>query len=264
MRALITGATRGLGRAMTAHLASSGWDVVAVGRDGAAVSTLVDELGPLVAPEIADVTDVVRMREIGAAAGDLDLAVANAGALTTPGPLWEVDLDEWWRAFGVNVRGVAATAQAVLPGMVARGSGRLVLMSSGIGNVPGPWDTQYAASKAAVTRIGESLERELSGSGVHCFVVSPGMVRTDMTDWTPDRLRWMPQLADVPDSAWTPVERLLDLVDAIAAGDVDDPAGRFVHATDDHDVLRAAVAASDDRARTLRMHPAFDDDPMHR
>ena len=249
---------------MTAHLVARDSDVVAVGRDADALSALVAELGPRVSPEVADVTDVARLRAITAVHGDLDLAVANAGQLTASGPLWEVDLEVWWRGFDVNVRGVAATAQAVLPSMVARGSGRLVLMSSGIGNVPGPWGTQYAASKAAVTRIGESLERELAGTGVHCFVVSPGMVRTDMTDWPDDLLRWRPDLGELPETAWTPVARLLALIDAIAAGDIDDLAGRFVHATDDLDVLRAGVAASDDRARTLRMHPAYDDDPMHR
>jgi NADP-dependent 3-hydroxy acid dehydrogenase YdfG len=264
VRALVTGATRGIGRAMTVHLAGNGHEVVAVGRDADALAALVDELGGLVTPEVADVTDAARMRDVGAAAGEVDLAVANAGSLAASGPLWEVDLDAWWRGFEVNVRGVAATAHAVLPGMVARGGGRLVLMSSGIGNVPGPWATQYAASKAAVTRIGESLDRELDGTGVRCFVVSPGTVRTDMTVWPDDLLRWLPQLGELPDSAWTPVERILTLLDTIAAGGIDDLAGRFVHATDDLDVLRAGLAASDDRARTLRMHPAYDDDPMHR
>jgi NAD(P)-dependent dehydrogenase (short-subunit alcohol dehydrogenase family) len=249
---------------MSAHLVATGADVVAVGRDGAALSALEAELGPRLTTYVADVTDVARMRQVGQAAGDLDLAIANAGQLTASGPLWEVDLDDWWRGFDVNVRGVAATAQAVLPRMVSRGSGRLVLISSGVGNVPGPWATQYASSKAAVTRIGESLERELDGTGVHCFVVSPGMVRTDMTDWPPDLLRWLPHFGELPDSAWTPVDRLLALVDVIAAGGLDDLAGRFVHATDDLDALRAGVASSDARARTLRMHPAYDDDPMHR
>jgi len=249
---------------MSAHLVATGAEVVAVGRDEAALSALEAELGPALSTYVADVTDGARMRDMGRAAGDLDLAIANAGLLSAPGPLWEVDLDDWWRGVDVNVRGVAATAQAVLPRMVERGSGRLVLVSSGIGNVPGPWATQYAASKAAVTRIGESLERELDGTGVHCFVVSPGTVRTDMTDWSPDLLRWLPQLGRLPDAAWTPVERLLGLLDVIAAGDVDDLAGRFVHATDDLVALRAGVATSDDRARTLRMHPAYEGDPMHR
>ena len=169
-------------------------------------------------PYVADVTDAARMAAVAADADALDLVVANAGALTAPGRFWESDLGEWWRGFEVNTLGVVATARAVLPAMVARGSGRLVLMTSGIGNAPGPWSSQYAASKAAVTRFGESLAAELDGTGVRCFHISPGLVRTDMTDWPAELVRHRPDLADLPDEAWTPVERVLTLLDRIAAG----------------------------------------------
>lgn len=260
MRAVVTGATRGLGRRLSAHLAAGGHEVVAVGRDAGALDALVAEGGPGVTPYAADVTDPARLAEVASAVGAIDLVVANAGALTATGPFWECDLDDWWSGFSVNVLGVAATARAFLPGMVERGSGRLVLMSSGMGNRPGPWSSQYAASKAAVTRWGESVQRELDGTGVRCFVVSPGMVRTDMTDWPEPLMDRLPALRDLPDDAWTPPELLLGLVDAIAAGELDPLAGRFVHATDDRASLLAAVDG-DERARTLRQAPAYPGDP---
>ena len=264
MRALVTGVTRGIGRTMVDHLVASGWEVAAVARRGPELLELADAWGPTVVPFVGNVTDAARMAQVAADADALDLVVANAGALTASGRFWEADLGAWWRGFEVNTLGVVATARAVLPAMVARGSGRLVLMTSGIGNAPGPWSSQYAASKAAVTRFGESLAAELEGTGVRCFHISPGMVRTDMTQWPAELVRHRPELGDLPDEAWTPVERVLTLLDRIADGSLDDLSGRFLHATDDPEQLRAALAAAGPRARTLRLAAAGEGDPLAR
>jgi len=247
MRALVTGVTRGIGRSVVDHLVAGGWEVAAVGRREPELRALAEAWGPNVVPYVADVTDAARMRHVAAEADALDLVVANAGALTASGRFWEVDLGDWWRGFEVNTLGVVATARAVLPAMVARGGGRLVLMTSGIGNAPGPWSSQYAASKAAVTRFGESVAAELEGTGVRCFHISPGMVRTDMTQWPAELVAHRPELGDIPDEAWTPVERVLTLLDRIADGSLDDLSGRFLHATDDPEALRAALLAAGDR-----------------
>ena len=264
MRALVTGVTRGIGRSMVEHLVAGGWEVAAVARREPELRALAEAWGPSVVPYIADVTDAPRMARVAADADALDLVVANAGALTASGRFWEADLGEWWRGFEVNTLGVVATARAVLPAMVARGSGRLVLMTSGIGNSPGPWSSQYSASKAAVTRFGESVAAELDGTGVRCFLISPGMVRTDMTQWPAELVLHRPELGDIPEDAWTPVERVLTLVDRIADGSLDDLSGRFLHATDDPERLRAAVGEAGPRARTLRLAPAWDGDPLAR
>jgi len=264
MRALVTGVTRGIGRSLVGHLVAGGWDVVAVARQGEVVHELAEGWGPQVTPHAADVTDADAVAYVVAASGPLDLVVANAGALAGTGPSWECDPHEWWGGVEVNLRGAYLTAHAVLPDMVARGAGRLVLVTSGIGNGPGPWHSGYAASKAGVTVLGESLELELAGTGVHCFLVSPGMVETDMTRFPESLTRYRPDLADIPPDRFTPVERVLDLVDEIATGRLDALAGRFLHATDDRGMLLAAWDASDERARTLRLAPGYDGDPIAR
>lgn len=262
MRALVTGATRGIGRSLVEHLAAGGAQVVAVGRSADALEALAPSWGPLVVPAVADVTDRAALEAVAAEAGDLDLVVANAGALQGAGAVWESDPDAWWAGVEVNLRGVYLTLRAVLPGMIRRGSGRVVVMASGIGTAPAPWDTSYGASKAAAVSLASSVQLELEGTGVRVFPVSPGMVRTEMTVFPPELTAHRPDLADIPADAFTPVDLLLALVDRIAAGDLDPLAGRFVHARDDLDRLLTAVDPGDGlRARTLRVAPAYDGDP---
>lgn len=260
MRALVTGVTRGLGRLLVDHLVADGWEVVAVARRGDALAELATTWGPAVTAYVADVTDAPRMAAVAAEAGELDLVVVNAGALQATGAFWEADLDEWLAGVEVNLHGAAATLHGVLPGMVARGSGRVVVLGSGIGHRPSPWVTQYSVSKAAVARLVESLQVELDGTGVRCFLVSPGMVRTDMTAWPDSLVERLPHLGALDDDDWTPPEAFCRLVDRIAAGEVDAAAGHFLHATDDPERVVAAVEA-DPTVRTLRQVAAYDGDP---
>jgi NADP-dependent 3-hydroxy acid dehydrogenase YdfG len=264
VRALVTGVTRGIGHALVGHLVERGAVVAAVARNEAALAREAQQWGGAVHPYVADVNDAAAMQAVVDSFGPVDLAVANAGALVGTGPLWEADPDEWWAGVEVNVRGVFHTLRAVLPGMLERGSGRIVLLTSGLGNSPGSYISGYAASKAAVTTLGASVQQELAGTGVGCFLVSPGMVRTDMTRFPESLTRHKPFLADIPEEHFTPVERLLELVDEIAAGELDALAGRFLHATDDRAALLAAVDAADARPRTLRLAPAHEGDPQAR
>jgi NADP-dependent 3-hydroxy acid dehydrogenase YdfG len=261
MRALVTGATRGIGRSLALHLAAGGAHVVAVGRDADALAALAAE-HPGIATAVADVTDAGALDAAVSGAGDLDLVVANAGVLLGAGALWEADEAAWWKGFEVNVRGAALTLRAALPRMIGRGSGRVVVMASGIGTAPSPWDTSYGAGKAAVLQLCSSVQIELEGTGVGVFPISPGMVRTDMTRFPDELTRHVPELADIPDDRFTDVALVLALVDRIASGALDPLAGRFLHARDDHDALLAAIGPDDDgRARTLRVAPAYEGDP---
>ncbi len=242
--ALVTGASRGIGRAIAEDLLARRWRVAALARDRDRLADLVEAAGPdRVLGLVADVTDPAAMRSAGdsltARWGPPDLVVANAGVLRAVGPTWTVDPQVWWSEFEVNVRGVQLTLAATLAGMVARGSGRVVLMSSGMGRGPSPWSSAYGASKAAVTQLASSLAGELAGTGVCAFAISPGMVRTDMTDWPPGLVAHRPELRDQPDSAFLPVSAATELVADLASGRFDALSGQFIHARDDRESLRA-------------------------
>ena len=134
---------------------------------------------------------------------------------------WEFDLDEWWRTFEVNVLGVHVSCRAAIPGMLEHGRGRIVIVGSGASYLPGASETAYTSSKAAVCRYGETLANALRDR-IPVFVISPGLVRTAMTD---------EHFSD--DAPWTPPECAPLLVRALASGEFDALAGRYLHAEHD-------------------------------
>src|SRR6185503_13795622 len=163
----------------------------------------------------------------------IDLLVANAGVARRGGATWEVEPGDWWRTFEVNVLGVHLCCRAVIPEMLDRESGRIVITGSGAAYLPpsGSAHTAYPTSKAAVCRYGETLAAELAGR-IPVFFISPGLVRTEMTSLAPD------------DAPWTPPELAPRLVAALATGRYDDLAGRYLHAEhDDLDDLLSRIDA---------------------
>jgi NADP-dependent 3-hydroxy acid dehydrogenase YdfG len=204
-----------------------------------------------VLPLVADVTDVVAMAEASAALAALwripDLVIANAGVLRAVGRTWEVDTDIWWQELAVNLLGVTNTIHVTVPGMNARGSGRFIAISSGMGSKASPWSSAYGASKAAVTHLVSSLGAELADRGVTAFAISPGMVRTEMTQWPPELLGLMPELAGLPDNAFMAIELVGDLVMDLSSGRFDPLSGRFIHVKDDREALLEQVVAGHDR-----------------
>src|SRR5919204_594130 len=112
--------------------------------------------------------------------GPIQLLVANAGLGNQDGATWEVDPHDWWRVLEVNLLGVHLCCRAVIPGMLERGEGRIVITGSGAAYLPGSSHTAYPASKAGVCRYGETLNNELGGR-IPVFFFSPGLVKTEMT-----------------------------------------------------------------------------------
>jgi NAD(P)-dependent dehydrogenase (short-subunit alcohol dehydrogenase family) len=163
--------------------------------------------------------DVERML---AEAGPIDLLVANAGVALWEDS-WETDPDEWWHVFEVNVLGAYLTCRLALPGMIERGGGRIVITGSGSSYLPGSSSGAYSASKAAVGRFGETLAKAVEGENVKVFVISPGLVKTEMTGNFGD------------DAPWTPPELAPRLVRELASGRFDELSGRYIHA--EHDSL---------------------------
>ena len=177
MRALVTGGGRGIGASIARALAGDGWDVLVAARSRTQVEAVADEIGgQWVEIDVADSDSVERSV---AEAGELDLLVANAGISEghEPRSSWEIDLEEWWHVYEVNVLGVHLCCRAVIPGMLERGRGRIVITGSGSAYLPGGNSTAYPPSKAAVCRYGEMLANELSGR-IPVFFFSPGLVQT--------------------------------------------------------------------------------------
>jgi 3-oxoacyl-[acyl-carrier protein] reductase len=223
MRALVTGGGRGIGAGVARVLARDGWEVVVCARSGAQVQAVATEIGGEWMQ--VDVSDRASVQRMVAEAGEVDLLVANAGVSEghAPRPSWEIDLDEWWQVYEVNVLGVHLCCRAVIPSMLERGRGRIVITGSGAAYLPGGQSTAYAPSKAAAS----------------VFFFSPGLVRTELT------------AGGVPDDApWTPPELAPELVRKLSTGGYDALAGRYLHA--EHDDVDALLERIDEvRERDL-------------
>ncbi|MGI5323074.1 SDR family NAD(P)-dependent oxidoreductase [Actinomadura nitritigenes] len=176
--ALVTGAGGGLGAAVARRLASQGHLVALNDRPDRPVGELAAELDGIAAP--ADVSDPDAVRDmvehVERRTGDhIGILVANA-AYSTLAPFAEHDLDDWWRVVDVNLGGTFACAQAVLPGMVERGGGRMVLVSSEWGVTGRPDATAHSASKAGIIALAKSLGRELAPLGIAVNAIAPSMI----------------------------------------------------------------------------------------
>ncbi|HEY8704991.1 MAG TPA: SDR family oxidoreductase [Gaiellaceae bacterium] len=237
--ALVTGGGRGIGANVARELAEAGMRVAVGARSLDQVEAVAAEIGGL-ALEL-DVTSQTSIEDAVARTeselGPIDLLVANAGISGPSEPL--ADPDEWWRTFEVNVRGVYLCNRAVATGMIERGGGRIVNVASGAAYLPtslgGP--TAYGPSKAAVHRFSELLAEQLRPRNVFVFSISPGLVKTAMTEG---------RFSD--DAPWTPPECAPRLVRALASGELDELAGRYLHAEHDSpDALRSRIGEIRDR-----------------
>jgi 3-oxoacyl-[acyl-carrier protein] reductase len=182
--ALVTGASRGIGRAIATELAAAGADVVVGYRSGKdEAETLAAELGGrAVSADVSSAQDAQRLVE---EAGSLDILVNNAG-LTRDGLLARMSDDDWRVVIETNLSSVFYTCRAVCRPMMKKRSGAIVNVSSIVG-VHGNWgQTNYAASKAGIIGFTKSLAKELGSRNVRANVVAPGYVKTQLTDVLPE------------------------------------------------------------------------------
>ena len=182
--ALVTGASRGIGRAIAEELAAAGASVVLgyrTGKDEA--ESLAAELGGRAVQ--ADVSDADDAARLVAEAGDLDILVNNAG-LTRDGLLARMPDDDWRVVIETNLSSVFYTCRAVCRPMMKKRAGAIVNVSSIVG-VHGNWgQTNYGASKAGIIGFTKSLARELGSRNIRANVVAPGYVKTQLTDVLPE------------------------------------------------------------------------------
>lgn len=180
---LITGAGSGFGRGASLALAARGHHVIATTETADQADALRAE-APQLQVEVVDITtaDVAK-----AGAWDVDVLINNAGAGQT-GPMADVPIDRVRRLFDVNVFGTLAITQAVLPQMVARGSGRVVIVSSIAGVVSGPAFGPYSMTKHALEAMGKAMRAELSGQGIDVTLLNPGPYLTGFNDRMADSM----------------------------------------------------------------------------
>jgi 3-oxoacyl-[acyl-carrier protein] reductase len=182
--ALVTGASRGIGRAIAAELARAGASVVVGYRSGQEeAEALAGELGGRALQ--ADVSDGEEAKRLVEEAGDLDILVNNAG-LTRDGLLARMSDDDWRTVIDTNLASVFYTCRAVVRPMMKKRAGSIVNVSSIVG-VHGNWgQTNYAASKAGIIGFTKSLAKELGSRNVRANVVAPGYVTTRLTEVLPE------------------------------------------------------------------------------
>lgn len=181
-RALVTGASSGIGRSLAERLAAAGYDLVLVARRAELLDELAATLAPRVAVEtvVADLTDREAPARIVEALGarGADVLVNNAGGGWI-GRFDEAPLSRQLEIVDLNVRALVELTHRLLPGMEARRWGRIVQIASVAGYLPGPLASVYYASKAFVVRHSEALRHELAGTGVAVTLVCPGPVATE-------------------------------------------------------------------------------------
>ncbi len=236
--ALVTGGGRGIGLAVARELVAAGAHVVVSARSRAQLEPAARGIDALaVVGDVSREEDVATMvAEAERAFGPIDLLVANAGVAGPEGTTLEVSPHDWWRVFEVNVLGTYLCCRAVLPAMVDRGRGRIVIVGSGAAYLPvrsRGLGGSYAASKAGVGRFAECLAAEVGPRGIAVFLISPGLIQTDMTS---------PSFGE--DAPWTPPELAPRLVRVLASGRADRLAGRYLHA--EHDDIEQLILQADE------------------
>lgn len=262
--AVVTGGSRGIGRAIALALAAEGASVAVVARSEeqlAETTMLIREMGGEAIAIVGDVSDrqaVVQMAEqVVQQLGPVDILVNNAGRHYALGPLWLVDPDEWLKDVEGNLFSTFLCMHAIMPGMIERRQGRIINISSGAGNLPRPHSTAYTSSKAAVTRLTESAAISARPYDISIFAIHPGSVRTAMADYlvnSEEANKWVPEFRTIYDETEIPAERVGELVVFLASGKADSLTGRFLNVYDDiQELVRQAEAIQQQDLYTLRL-----------
>lgn len=206
--ALVTGSTRGIGRAIAETLARAGARVAVTGREQARADAIAQEIAAAFGGEVrgyaADVSDTAQaaglVESVERDFGQLDILVNNAG-LTRDNLLMRMKDDDWDAVLNANLRGAFATCKAASRGMMKRRWGRIINVASVVGLIGNKGQANYAASKAGLIGMTKSIAKELASRNILANVVAPGFIETDMTAaMTPEARAAM--------SAGIPLERL--------------------------------------------------------
>jgi 3-oxoacyl-[acyl-carrier protein] reductase len=258
---LVTGASRGLGKAFAVAAAGAGATVALVARSESGLKQTAADIKAAGGSAITLACDVVDQGSVESAVqeaerqlGPLDVLVNNAGVAGPTGHDWELDPAEWWKVLEVNVLGQFYFASAAMTGMVARRQGRVVNVSSAAAGFPSAGYSAYCTSKAALTMWTEALAGSAAHYGVSVMGYHPGFVRTDMTEYSaarPDTEVTNPIVEFIRDGLATgahdtmedAVHRLLQ----VAAGVYDSLPGRQIGVNDPPEKLLSRAGEIEER-----------------
>jgi NAD(P)-dependent dehydrogenase (short-subunit alcohol dehydrogenase family) len=261
--AVVTGASRGLGRAIAARFVAAGAEVLLTARDLSALQESAAEArraGPgRVLTMAGDASDpaaaAAAVARAEAELGGVTVLVNNAGVYGPIGPVEDNDWAEWTQALAINLLGTVAFCRAAVPGMRRRGYGKIVNLSGGGATAPLPRFSAYAASKAAVVRFTETLAEELKDARVDVNAIAPGALNTRLLDEVlaagPDRTgaAFYERARKQRDDGGAPLEKGAALAVFLASAASDGISGRLLSAVwDDWARLperRAALESSD-------------------
>ncbi|RXT50227.1 3-oxoacyl-ACP reductase [Bosea sp. Tri-44] len=220
--AIITGGAQGIGRAVAERLAASGAKVAIWDLDGKLANEAAAAIGPAASGLAIDVTDA---KAVNAAAaeleqrhGNVDILVTSAGIAGPNLKTWEYPLDEWAKIMRLNVDGTLHCCQAVIPGMIKRNYGRLVLVASIAGKEGNPNASAYSASKAAVIALTKSLGKELAQQDIAVNCITPAAARTRIFDqMSEEHIGYM--LAKIPRGRFLQPDEVASMVAFLASAE---------------------------------------------
>ena len=270
--AIVTGAGRGFGKAIAARLAADGAAVALVSRSrdqlDLAVSEITDAGGKAVAVP-ADVTNRDDVAQAVMAAegqlGPITLLVNNAGVPGPFGPLSEIDPDRWWAAQAVHIKAPVLFLNEILPGMIARKSGRIIIVSAIAARMAAAYMSAYCTGKIAQSRLVEEVAIENREHGVSAFAIDPGFVFTNLANETmhdPAAQRWLPGMVErlraqsAKPNASGDLQRCAQRCVDLASGRYDGLSGRYLELPDDLDaMLKGARPHWQKRGRPMNPSP---------
>jgi NAD(P)-dependent dehydrogenase (short-subunit alcohol dehydrogenase family) len=250
--ALITGAGKGIGRAIALALSAAGARTTLVSRTYSDVQQLAEEIcarggnAMAVAANVGDPKSVApAIQTAESAFGPVTLLVNNAGVPGPYGPLDVTDVAEWWASQTTNLYGPAILMNALIPAMRARRHGRIINIVSNAGLIPIPHLSAYAVSKSALTRLTEIVHLEVRADALAAFALNPGNIRTDMARSTlasADARRWVPEGIEMIGNRTAAqsdfdLDRCCEVVVTLASGRYDALGGRYLDIHDELDTL---------------------------